>query len=227
MSWWEWLVAPEEKAFERVFDALIEARNAVRKAFQESERAKGQLAQFYAAFISLESSQERSRYRRQYQDAKSELDANEKRLHALSTDLAVIQDAASAARAGTRPFEIINDQVVVAGINTHGLEPGDIEAGKRRLAGVGIGWAGVIPLIVKVFAVAAAAFTAIAIAENWSREAFAFKAKIVDTQKSMNVVPNYPGERQGIVSELGASARVGVVTLGVVGLVGWLLAKRV
>ena len=231
MSWWDFLTDPynkgKEAAFSRVFDGLIESRNAVRSAFAELENAKGRLAEFYVQFTALEASQQRSEYRRLYQDTLSELNDSEKRLDGLSADVATVQEAASAAYAGTRPYEMIAGEVAVAGINTRGLEPGDIEAGERRLAGIGVAL-GTAVLIALVWAIAAAATAWGAVAIDKNRGLKAANLEIARIRAAQGMTPEYI-EDGSLLSDVATTAAAGVsiAIIGLVGLVGWWLAKRV
>lgn len=228
-DWWESIVSPHEKAFERVFNEMITARNAIRQAFQQNEAAKARLAGFYAQFSGLPASAQRSAFRRLYQDIKSELDAGERRLTNLSTDLAVIQDAASKARAGTVPYETINDEVAVADIQTRGLEPGDIEAAKRQQAG----WpaaiiGGAVALIVLLRAIPVAADTIKAVCAKSDEEMTKQNIQIARINAAMGIAPAYIEAPPSAVSDVATTVAAGVsiATIGLVGLVGWWLAKR-
>lgn len=213
----------KEQAFARVFDIQIKARNAVRKGFEELEGAKARLGGFYAQFTGLDASRERSQFRRLYQDIKGELDESERRLTNLSTDLAVVQDAASKAYAGTTPYELVNGEVAVAGIQTRGIEPADIEAAKRQFAGVGAVLT--TTLLIFLWAILAGATATAAVFIDKNRRVAAANIEVANIQRSMGKIPGYIDADGAPLVQIGPAAGISIATIAVVGLVGWWLAK--
>lgn len=229
-SWWEWIVSPHEAAFSRVFDGMIKSRKALREAFSDLLTAKEALATFHVKFTALPATTVRSEFRREYQDMKSELDADERRLRRLSSDLETLQRAANEAHQGKVPWEKVADEVAMRGITLHEITEADIEAaGRGQLAGLG-GW--VVSLLVFVWAL-----RAIQTIGRYAKETFIGRAQmaanaearaniaIAEDAAAKGVVPIYPGQVPGALRAIAAPAGLSLATLGLIAAGGWFLLK--
>lgn len=235
-SWWNIFTGPfdiiRQSAFNRVFDGIITARNALRKAYQESQRAQANLVEFYDAFTALPSSAQQSRFRSTYQDLKSSIDAENQRLDRLSIDLATIQDIVSKAFAGTIPYDIIAEQVAVL---SRGLVLREVshsaaeETTNRMTQGVGVFFTGTVVFLLAVVTLILSAATATAqIFIKKHAGTTAANLEIARMVAAQDRPPKYIEGQPSVLSDAAttASAAVSIATIGLVLAGGLWLAKR-
>lgn len=234
MSWWDIFTDPfdkgKEQAFSRVFDGLIESRNAVRSAFGELENAKARLAEFYVQFTALPATPERSEYRRLYQDTLSELQASEKRLDGLGADLATVQEAASAAYAGTRPYDMIAGEIALTDLDIRELSMAEVEEASARLAG---GVSGLLSAAIVLLSVLGILITAYYTVRDtvvgWRRAMADESVKIANATLSTGKTPVIVRSDASFASDLNAAAAVTTGSIVLAGLVGtglYLLTRK-
>ena len=141
-----------------------------------------------------------------------------------------MQDIASKARAGTIPHDFINGEVAIKSRDIALREVSRNEAEEataRMVRGVGFvltaGWVMLISIVTLiVFGSTAAAGVLI----HKRASTNALNLEIAKIKAAKGDIPDYVEAGPMVAVDVGTGAGVGFATIGLVGLVGWWLAKR-